>query len=64
MNTYTIQSILIVVLGFMNLVLLLRMIEIRKNVEEVMVVLSAFLQGKIKKVDIEEAISLINDGED
>ena len=64
MATDTIQSILIVVLGFMNLVLLLRMIEIRKNVEEVMVVLSAFLQGKIKKVDIEEAISLINDGED
>ena len=49
MNIDTIQSILIVVLGFMNLVLLLRMIEIRKNVEEVMVVLSAFLQGKIKR---------------
>lgn len=64
MNTDIIQSILIVVLGFMNLVLLLRMIEIRNNVEEVMVVLSAFLQGKIKRVDIEEAISLINDDED
>ena len=48
MNTYTIQSILIVVLGFINIVLILSVADLKDKTTKLTVVLASVLQGSIK----------------
>lgn len=54
MPTDTIQSILIVVLGFINIVLILSLADLKDWLTKVMVVLAGHLNGTLKTINLDD----------